>query len=47
MGGWVYALECVAAPAAVGLAMYALFEAWDKRRRSNRDDGLPHIDYHI
>jgi hypothetical protein len=30
MRGWVYPLECVAPPTAVGLDMYALFEAWDK-----------------
>jgi hypothetical protein len=47
MSGWLYALECVIVPCAIGLAMYALFDAWDQRRRANRDDELPHIDYHI
>ncbi len=48
MSGWGYALECVAVPCAIGLVMYAVFGAWDrKRRRANEDEGLPHIDYHI
>jgi hypothetical protein len=48
MNGWLYALECVALPCAIGIAMYVLFGVWDRRRRRVSDDnGLPPIDYSI
>jgi len=45
---WLNAIECVLAPCAIALVMYALFEAWDRRRRrSGEEYGLPPIDYRI
>ena len=48
MQPWLYALECVVAPCAIGVLMYAAFDAWDRWRRSRSEhyDG-PSIDYHI
>ncbi len=48
MNSWVYAIECIAVPCAVGAVMYLLFEAWDRRRRRTAPDyGLPPIDYYL
>ena len=48
MPSWLYALECVVVPCLIGLAVYGLFELWDRRRRRARPDaGLPPTDYMI
>ena len=49
MSGWPFAIECVLVPAAIGVTMFGIFEAWDRlRRRRGRDSrGLPIIDYSI
>jgi hypothetical protein len=45
---WLYPASCIAVPCVIGAAMYVVFSAWDrKRRRRDRDDGLPPVDYHI
>lgn len=48
MGDWLYAVECVAVPCAIGAVMFGLFDLWDRRRRKNKPgDGLPEIEYFI
>ena len=48
MSDWRYVLACVLVPCVVGVAMYALFELWDRRRRAGRAGAaLPRIDYSI
>jgi hypothetical protein len=45
---WLRVVECIAVPAVLGASLYALFEAWDRRRRRAKpEDALPSIDYMI
>ena len=47
-GGLFFAIECVLVPCAIGFLMYVAFGVWDKRRRrGNKDAGLPPVNYNI
>lgn len=48
MADWLHAIACVAVPCGIGAVMFALFDAWDRRRRRAKpEDGLPVIEYLI
>jgi len=46
---WLYALECIVAPCALGTAVYGLFALWNglRRRSDPTGGGLPPVDYLI
>lgn len=44
MDSWLYAAVCLVVPALWGLSMYALFGAWERRKKPGE---LPPIDYSI
>ena len=48
MPAWLYVPMCVIVPCLIGLAVYGLFELWDRRRARTRPDSEPvTIDYLI
>jgi hypothetical protein len=48
MSGWLYAIACVVVPAAWGVAMFAVFNVFDRRRAAPRDrQSRPPVDYSI